>query len=309
MIRDPSRNDGPAQAGGQLAPSLAAIAAAPHPPSPWRDGDRIPWHEAAFSERMLRVHLDPDTHMASRAPGVIRDHVRWLRERLEAEFGGARGLTVLDVGCGPGLYCHELARNGVRALGFDFAPAPLAWARETAEREGLDCVFRPADLTALTEDDLAALGPVDAVTFWYGEFHSFPAESARRFLPRLASLLRPGGLFVLEFQTWDSYPREDLQEWQSCARSVFSDRPHLWLQEYHWDEDQNAEINVHWILDAATGALSRYAQCSRAYTDEELVDLFDAAGLGQAEFRPPITGVSEKHEFDMMITRRESDAR
>ncbi len=288
-----------------LRAAIAAIAAAPRPPVPWRDGRQIPWSDQAFSKRMLDVHLDQRTHMASRSQPVISAHVRWLLERLRENCGrDPRGLRVLDVGCGPGLYCHELARHGLRATGFDFAPAPLAWAQETAARDGLDCRFLHADLTRLDEAFLARIGQVDAVTFWFGEFHSFPPDEARRFTAQLASTLAPAALFVLEYQPWELYPREDLQEWRACDSSPLHDGPHLWLQEYHWDEGQQSEINVHWIIDAATGVLSRYAQCGRAWRDRELVDLCRAAGLARPVFHPPITGASERFEFAMLTARR-----
>jgi len=292
-------------AASPLQAAIAAIAAAARPPIPWRDGRQIPWSDPAFSERMLAVHLDQGTHMASRTREVIAAHVSWLLDRVREALGpDLRGRRVLDVGCGPGLYCHELARRGLRATGFDFAPAPLAWARETAARERLDCRFLHADLTRLDDAFLAEAGQVDAVTFWFGEFHSFPADEARRFTAQLASLLAPGGLFVLEYQPWELYPREDLQEWRACDRSPLHDGPQLWLQEYHWDERQQSEINVHWILDAVTGALARHAQSGRAWRDRELVDLLRSAGLARPVFHPPITGVSERFEFAMLTARR-----
>ena len=214
---------------------------------------------------MLGIHLDQSTHMASRSREVIAAHVAWLRDRMREAFGGDARPEVLDVACGPGLYCHELARRGHPATGLDFAPAAIAWAREEAARQELACAFVEADLTRLDAAQLAALGPVDVVTFWFGEFHSFPPEVARRLLGQLAGLLRPGGLFVLEYQPSELYPREDLQEWRACASSPLSDRPHLWLQEYHWDERLRAEINVHWVIDAETGTLARYAQSGRAW--------------------------------------------
>ena len=294
---------------GKLEKSLALIAAEPHPPTPWRDGTQIPWHDSDFSERMLKVHLDQSTHMASRSREVIVSHVRWLTRLLESTLGRDRGLRILDIGCGPGLYCHELARRGHSAVGFDFAPAPLRWARETADSERLECEFHHLDLTRLETADIESLGVFDAVTFWFGEFHSFPTATARRFLPQLAALLRPGGVFALEFQTFDSYPRHDVQEWTVCESSVLSDRPHLWLQEYHWDEELDAEINVHWVIDSASGDVERYAQSSQAYPTSALADLFAEAGLESPVFHPPITGVSERFEFEMMITRKEDRGR
>ncbi len=285
--------------------ALRHILAADHPPLPWQNAGQLPWHDQAFSERMLAVHLDPDTHMASRAPEVISRHLDWLLAQLN-QSGHQGSAHVLDVGCGPGLYCHELVRRGHRATGFDFAPAPLAWAEKQAQKEKLNTAFFSADLTKLPADLADQLGPVDAITFWFGEFHSFQPEVAEEFLSRLAGCLRPGGLFVLEYQPWDIFVQEDSNEWSSCEESVFCDRPHLWLQEFSWNEDARAEIHVHWIIEQESGTLHRYEQCHQGWTDGELVDLLSRVGLVDAAFCPPITGVAEEFEFPMMVTRKKA---
>ena len=290
----------------QLAASLARIAAAPHPPVPWRDGQQLPWDDPEFSERMLRVHLDPDTHMASRGPAVIEAHIAWLEGLLRQELppGGTSRPRLLDVTCGPGLYAHALARRGCTVTGLDFAPAPLRHASRVAAAEGLDCRFLPTDLNRWPEGVPAPLGPCDAVTFWYGEFHAFPPAQAGRILEVLAGGLAADGLLVLEYQPLDLFVQEDSQEWESRTTSVFADAPHLWLQESAWHDALRAEITVHWILDAATGALARYAQSHQAYTDEELVAMGAAAGLTDPRFYPPITGVDERVEFPLLVMRK-----
>jgi len=290
--------------GGKLLESWQRILDEPRPPRPWRDGNKIPWHEPDFSERMLDVHLDQGTHMASRTREVIGHHVGWLCERLQVLTGADRGLRILDVGCGPGLYCHELARRGHTAVGFDFAPAPLEYARMVADGEGLDCDFHHADLTALDDDMLARFGDVDAVTFWFGEFNSFRTEAARDFLKRLAVPLKPGGLIALEVQPFDGFAREDADEWQLHEASPLCDGPHFWLQQHHWDEEALAEITVYWIIDARSGDLERFAQCHQGWKDEELTEALADAGLDGAVFEPPITGCDDRFEFTMVTARK-----
>ena len=282
--------------------AIARILAAERPPRPWVADSQLPWHESAFSRRMLDVHLDPSTHMASRSGDVIARHLDWLTAQL-APLAGPES-HVLDVGCGPGLYCHELARRGYRTTGFDFAPAPLAWARTTAEAENLDCLFLDNDLTRLPDDFAAQVGPVDAVTFWFGEFHSFPPEVAAKFLSQLADCLKPGGLFVLEYQPWDIFVTEDSSEWSTREKSVFCDEPHLWLQEFHWDEAARTEVHVHWIIESESGNLTRYIQCHQGWPDDELVELLADVHLVDPVFHPPVTGIDERFEFPLLVTRK-----
>jgi len=283
--------------------ALQRILAAPHPPQPWTGSGQLPWDDPDFSERMLDVHLDPQTHMASRAPRIISRHVDWLLAQLNLT-GHAGPARILDVGCGPGLYCHELARRGHQAVGFDFAPAPLAWARKQARTENLDASFFPADLTALPNDLADRTGLVDAVTFWFGEFHSFRPPVAEDFLNRLSACLRPGGLFCLEYQPWYLFVREDSNEWSTVDSSVFCPRPHLWLQEFAWHEEARVEVHVHWIIEQESGSLHRYEQCHQAWPEVELVAQLGRAGLNDPTFHPPITGVAEEFEFPMLVTRK-----
>ena len=282
--------------------AISRIQAASRPVQAWVSGSQLPWFDTEFSRRMLDVHLDPSTHMASRSGDVIARHLDWLTAQLAQVTGP--GAHILDVGCGPGLYCHGFARRGRRATGFDFAPAPLDWARSVAQTERLDCRFLEADLTRLPADFPQQVGPVDAVTFWFGEFHSFPPKTASDFLPRLAACLKPGGLFVLEYQPWDLFVKEDSSEWTSHEESVFCDKPHLWLQEFFWDESARAEVHVHWILETESGNLTRYIQCHQGWPDEELLAVLEDSGLVDPVFHPPVTGIDEQFEFPLVVTRK-----
>lgn len=283
--------------------ALRRLLAAEHPPRPWTGSGQLPWDDPAFSERMLEVHLDPETHMASRAPEIIGEHVDWLLALLR-QRGPSEATRILDVGCGPGLYCHALARKGLQTVGFDFAPAPLAWARAQAAHEALPATFLAADLKQLPPDLAEQVGPVDAITFWFGEFHSFAPAVAETFLRQLTACLKPGGLFVLEYQPWDLFVQEDSTEWTVRTESVFCDHPHLWLQEFAWHDAERVEVHVHWIMEQESGTLHRYEQCHQAWPEAELVDLLARVGLGDPTFHPPITGVDEEFEFPMLVTRR-----
>jgi SAM-dependent methyltransferase len=286
--------------------ALERLASRPQPPRPWRDGRRIPWHDPEFSRRVLPVHLDPGTHMASRAPAVIAEHVAWLLELLSAEpLPAGRPRHLLDLGCGPGLYAVPLARAGLRVTGIDVSPAAVDHARRLAATSGQDrIVILEADLLALPADLPEQLAPVDVVTFWFGEFGSFQPAEARAMLRHLARAVPPDGLLVLEYQPWELFPQEDGTSWEVASDSVFAAAPHLWLQEWSWDSEARAEITVHWILDPVTGRLDRYAQSHQAYTESELVDLLSAAGFDRVSFHPPITGVDERFEFPVLVARR-----
>jgi ubiquinone/menaquinone biosynthesis C-methylase UbiE len=89
---------------------------------------------------------------------VLRSH-RWRTVENSAAYlvpHLASGVSILDVGCGPGTITLDLAERVAPAavLGVDAAPAAIEAATEEAARQGRDNVqFRVADVYALDIDD------------------------------------------------------------------------------------------------------------------------------------------------------------
>lgn len=65
------------------------------PPIPWAEGEKIPWNEPGFTQRMLREHLSQAHDAASRRLSKIDDHVAWIHADLLA----GRPARVLGLGC------------------------------------------------------------------------------------------------------------------------------------------------------------------------------------------------------------------
>ncbi len=54
-------------------------------PTPWSEGDNIPWNEPGFSERMLKEHLTQEHDAASRRIEKIEQHVAWIHQEAFKE--------------------------------------------------------------------------------------------------------------------------------------------------------------------------------------------------------------------------------
>jgi demethylmenaquinone methyltransferase/2-methoxy-6-polyprenyl-1,4-benzoquinol methylase len=68
--------------------------------------------------------------------------IRWRRRATRA-LGLPRGSLVLDLACGTGDFCRELARAGMRPVGFDFSFGMLAAARTSAPLVQADILALP----------------------------------------------------------------------------------------------------------------------------------------------------------------------
>ena len=82
--------------------------------------------------------------------------IHWRLALTLAECDPIRGASVLDIGCGSGVYLEELGRRGAaRLVGLDFAPAMIDLARRRIAAAGL------AERTELRATDFLAY-PVEA---------------------------------------------------------------------------------------------------------------------------------------------------
>jgi SAM-dependent methyltransferase len=252
-------------------------------PEPWSEGEKIPWDEPGFSARMLKEHLSQEHDAASRRFEHIDAHVAWIHRELLGE----RLARVLDLGCGPGLYASRLARLGHTCVGIDFSPASIAYAREEAAREGLACTYVHQDIR--TADYGAGF---DLVMFIFGELNAFRPEGAETILRKAFGALADGGTLLLEVSGFEALEKwgKSGPSWYSSPGGLFSEQPHLCLEECFWDAEKSVVTKRFFVVDAETGAVTPYAMGTQAYTDAGYRGLLERFGFEDVTFLPSLPG-------------------
>jgi len=135
-------------------------------------------YELWYGYAYRRIFQD-DRHIAERRREFERHHLRTL-DRAAPEAG-----TLLDVGCGSGIFLAVAARSGWRGVGVEFDPATAASGRLAY---GVD--IRCGTLAQTIADDER----FDAITlFDYLEHSAVPGED----LSLLAARLAPGGVMLV----------------------------------------------------------------------------------------------------------------
>lgn len=122
---------------------------------------------------------------------ALLEHIIPLDPSLDGRL--AKGIDVLDIGCGSGWALMRLAEHYPRSRfrGYDFSQEGIAAARREAERRGLKNVaFEVRDVAEL--DDRAAFDLITAFDAIHDQAR--PAEV----LANVASALRPDGLFLVQ---------------------------------------------------------------------------------------------------------------
>jgi SAM-dependent methyltransferase len=115
-----------------------------------------------------------------------------------ADFAGARGLRVLEIGCGLGTDGAQFARAGADYTGVDLTEASVELARRRFELFELPGKFQVADAEALEFADES----FDLV-YSHGVLHHTP--DAARAVREIHRVLRPGGRAVVMLYHRDSY--------------------------------------------------------------------------------------------------------
>lgn len=269
------------------------------PPVPWEEGDNIPWHEPGFSKRMLDEHLSQRHDAASRRTETIERHVQWIHQSL---LQGVTG-SVLDLGCGPGLYTSQLAQLGHTCFGIDYSPASIAYARQQAAELDLACIYEGGDVRSVDYGAGHAL-----IMMIYGEINVFKREDALRILGKAWNALAPGGVLLLEPHTFEAIHRRGTapSTWSSSPGGLFSETPHLVLTENFWDAEESIATTRYFVIDTETATTTRFAQSMQAYDFEAYESLILSAGFSAIERWPSLSGTPDaaSEDFFALIARK-----
>jgi SAM-dependent methyltransferase len=135
-----------------------------------------------------------DTYTHGHADAVLQSH-RWRTAENSAAYllpSLRAGLSLLDVGCGPGTITVDLAARVApgRVVGIDVSEEPLAEARGLAERSGVPVTFEVGDVYRLAAADDA----FDVVHAHQVLQHLTDPVAALR---EMARVCRPGGVIAV----------------------------------------------------------------------------------------------------------------
>ena len=250
---------------------LSFLAKLPTAPEPFADGRQIPWNDPGFSRRMLAVHLDESHDWASRRAekrGRIIDE-------LMALTGLQPGDSVLDLGCGPGLYCQALAERGLRVEGWDYAPAAIEYARERSAETGMEIQYVREDYRNLDITER-----FDLVTLIYGDLNVFSRTDAAALLRRACRALRPGGFFYTDVTSPAAHPTQEItRNYTYHSSGLWSDEPYLELYEARPVDADGLRWERYVIIDAEAGRARVYTTWSQEYSREAITALLEEVGF------------------------------
>ncbi len=221
-------------------------------------------HEEIF--RAIHDHAWP--HGAEQAEQIARVFER---------FGVGPNARILDAPCGIGRHATRLARLGHRVVGVDLSRAYVDRARELAAQEGVGdrTTYVPGDLRRLPAAIPAGEGGFDAALNMWTSIGYYDEETDAGILRDVASLVRPGGLLLLETINRDFLVRH----FDPQGREAFGDL--VQIEQRHLDLERSRMRNE-WRFFRARGEdlehLATIPVDHRVYGLHELRALLERTG-------------------------------
>ena len=214
--------------------------AAQKPPL-YEKGDAEMWTDEYISQQLLEIHLNPEVDSASRTPGNIERTLQLIRDSCRKPL-----MNILDLGCGPGIYLEQLAREGHRCTGVDFSENSIAYATRQAREKGLDITYLCQNYLDLDFSD-----QFDLVMLIYTDLGVLLPRERSRLLGKIHRAMIPGGIFVFDVvndRNGDRKFRED-STWTYHASGFWSDEPYMEVARgFHYPEAK-VFLRQHTIMD------------------------------------------------------------
>jgi SAM-dependent methyltransferase len=101
---------------------------------------------------------------------------------------------ILDLGCGTGSFCMEMAKRGYDLIGVDISAEMLSHAKQKSASAGLDILFLNQDMTRFE-----LYGTVDTVVCLLDSLNYIKGKTdAARMFKLVNNYHNPGGLFIFD---------------------------------------------------------------------------------------------------------------
>jgi len=250
-------------------------------PAPFTPGEALFWNDPHISKQMLKVHLDPNMDAASRKPETIDSSVKWMIETL----GLKTGASLLDLGCGPGLYASRFARAGFQTTGVDYSRNSIDYASRYASENKLNIAYRFQNYLELDDENR-----YDAAFLIYGDFCPLNPEQRSTLLKNIHRALKPNGKFVLDVSTREHRRKHgNKNNWYALESGFWKPAPHLVLEEGFDYPEQSIWLDQYTVIEA-DGKITIYRNWFQDYTPETIIEELEQGGFSVESFWGDLTG-------------------
>ncbi|MDO5520239.1 MAG: class I SAM-dependent methyltransferase [bacterium] len=249
-------------------------------PSLYKESSSAFWNDEHISKYMLEAHLDPDGDAASRKLPFIKASVEWITNYCD----GGNGKTLLDLGCGPGIYAELFTEQGFKVTGIDLSKRSIEYAKQHALKEHKEIQYYNQNYLEITYKE-----QFDVITLIYCDFGVLSSENRQTLLKNAWKALKPGGIVILDAFT-ESY-LHSFEEKESITyheNGFWCSKPYAVIQRNRYYKDTKNTLEQYIVVTDAD--CSCYNIWNQLYTDKSLASELENAHFQSIEYFADVTG-------------------
>lgn len=253
--------------------NIEEIVDAAQKPEIYTPGTAVMWVDEYISTQLLEVHLNQEVELASRKKTTISSTVDWILGKVPGDR-----MSILDLGCGPGLYTEKLAHYGHFVTGMDFSSNSIQYAKESSSKKKLNINYVQQDYLEMKEEYR-----YDLILLIFTDFGVLVPDQRKSLLSSIYRALKPGGTFVFDVLNEKSdVVSSSTKNWEVVEKGFWRKQPHLALTESFHYEKQNVTLNQHIVIDEERG-MEVYRFWTHSFSDIELRGIISSAGFNTVE--------------------------
>lgn len=225
-------------------------------PDLFSSGEELFWNDPHISQQMLEAHLNPIWDAASQNHRSIDQTVEWLFKYLKLNQGN----EILDLGCGPGLYCTRFYQRGLKVTGIDYSNNSIRYANKYANENNMNITYIYQNYLTMDFN-----GEFDAIFLIYCDFAVLSDVDRNDLLRRIYKALKPNGYFVFDVFTKYSREQQCASNWYVCNSGFWKPNPHLVLEKSFHYEEENVFLDQITVIDE-NGSVTIYKLWDHYYS-------------------------------------------
>jgi 2-polyprenyl-3-methyl-5-hydroxy-6-metoxy-1,4-benzoquinol methylase len=232
------------------------------------------WTDGYIGKSLLKAHLDESNNGASRKAELRIKTINWIHNNIKPNA------SILDLGCGPGLYSYELGKLGHKVLGIDFNKESINYAKENKTIENM-VEYQYGNYL---EDKIN--GTYDAIIMIWCDFGALIPKEQELLLEKIKGLLKDDGVFIFDvFNELTNNPNEG-KTWNIFDGDDFWNKePYILLEETkHFD---TAVGRKYILIDKNNGKIKKFILWDQYYNENSINKLLENSGF-------KIEGINEK---------------
>lgn len=252
-----------------------------------RSGENI-WTDEYISKNLLAAHLDNSSNGASRKAELRTRTLQWINRQVRPAS------SIVDFGCGPGLYAYELGKSGHKVLGMDINRESILFAEEYKKLDG----FVDYRYGNYLEDTIE--GTYDAAMMIWCDFGALIPDEQRVLLGKVRNVLTGDGIFIFDvFGNGLLKNKPDRRSWTISGGSDFwSHDPYFLLEEIKHFEAAHAIGTRDFVIDQKSGTAKEYIMWDQYYDHLRIRQLMDENGF---EVKETDSGIIGKTDDDVLF--------